>query len=170
MLCPTCSSTLRPIEYEGQDFHSCDSCGGEFIGPGELRAVVSCRHEQFDDALRSEMSRRTPAYGLPAGERDRQLACPGCGEEMRAINYGGDSGVYLDRCESCAGLWLERGELEKAQALMEEWQDKAPEALRGLAGQLREAQRAAVERTEGAFQGSRFGFINAVINRLLDAA
>ena len=30
---------------------------------------------------------------------------------MAAFNYAGDSGIYLDRCEDCDGLWLDAGEL-----------------------------------------------------------
>ncbi len=38
------------------------------------------------------------------------LLCPNCNTSMQAVNR---SGVELDMCPSCRGVWLDRGELEK---------------------------------------------------------
>ena len=38
---------------------------------------------------------------------------------METFNYGGDSGIVLDRCRACGGVWLDGGELEKVQVLVE---------------------------------------------------
>ena len=89
---------------------------------------------------------------------------------MRVVNYGGDSGVFVDRCERCQGIWLDQQELEKIQLLTEQWADEAPQQLRALSSELETARQAAAAQTNSAFSGSRFAFVNAVINRLLDAA
>ncbi len=38
------------------------------------------------------------------------MQCPVCDERMREIER---SGVMVDICPSCKGIWLDRGELEK---------------------------------------------------------
>ena len=38
------------------------------------------------------------------------LLCPNCNSSMQAVNR---SGVELDMCPQCRGVWLDRGELEK---------------------------------------------------------
>lgn len=37
------------------------------------------------------------------------IQCPGCGEEMYKLER---SGVIIDRCSHCGGVFLERGELQ----------------------------------------------------------
>lgn len=49
-------------------------------------------------------------------ERLRQLhwmCCPKCGSELVEVQY---RGVRIDKCVSCAGLWLDSGELEQVTA------------------------------------------------------
>jgi uncharacterized protein len=42
------------------------------------------------------------------------MQCPVCDEKLRAIER---SGIEVDICPGCKGLWLDRGELEKLIAL-----------------------------------------------------
>ena len=170
MQCPQCRSELDPLEYEGAPIHGCNTCGGEFISAEDLGRVVRLRQEQFRAELQAALAERQPSFGVPESETARSLCCPGCGESMRVVNYGSDTGVFVDRCERCAGLWLDQQELEKIQLLMERWADEAPQQLRALSSELETARQAAAARTNSAFSGSRFAFVNAVINRLLDAA
>ncbi len=39
-----------------------------------------------------------------------ELRCPGCGDSMIEVD---SSGVHIDVCTSCNGLWLDKGELER---------------------------------------------------------
>ncbi len=38
------------------------------------------------------------------------MRCPKCGMELVEVEY---RGVKIDRCTSCAGVWLDAGELEQ---------------------------------------------------------
>lgn len=42
------------------------------------------------------------------------MICPVCGENLRPIQR---SGVEIDICPGCKGIWLDRGELDKLIAL-----------------------------------------------------
>jgi Zn-finger nucleic acid-binding protein len=38
------------------------------------------------------------------------MSCPSCGSELVGIER---SGVHIDACRSCRGVWLDRGELDR---------------------------------------------------------
>ena len=116
------------------------------------------------------LAQRMPRFGVPEEQARRTHCCPTCGEPMQVITYGGDTGVYVDRCESCDGLWLDQQELERIQILSERWADEGPSQLAAIWDQLETARRQAAARTNKVFASSRFAFINALINRFLDAA
>jgi Zn-finger nucleic acid-binding protein len=161
---------MRDVAYEGVRIHTCDGCGGEFIGSGELALIVRTRNERFPEAEAVDLSQIKPTFGVPASEKERTLSCPECASSMSVVNYGGDSGIFVDRCSACGGLFLDSGELENVQILMEHWADQAPQQIRSIAGELELTRRKAAEAGSNAFRGSRFSFVNALINRFLDAA
>lgn len=170
MICPNCATFLQTIEYEGVNVQACDGCGGEFVGPTELRAIINTREATFGGYLHDLVQDHQPMFGTPIGGDGRNRVCPACGGEMGVINYGGDTGVSVDRCEDCGGIWLDHEELEKVQLLIEQWQDRAPEQLMRIAEDLERASYEAAQAARSRFAGSRFAFVNALINRLLDAA
>jgi len=170
MHCPKCGQPLRDIEYEAVSIDTCDSCGGEVLGPDAIRHIVTTRDEKFPAELRAAMRHREPMFGVPGHERDRSLNCPNCQSRMSVVNYGGDSGFFVDRCDRCETMFLDHEELEKIQAAMEHWKDEAPAKIGAIADELERRRREVADSTNRAFSGSRFAFVNAVINRLLDAA
>jgi Zn-finger nucleic acid-binding protein len=161
---------LRCISYEGVEIHTCDSCGGELVTPQEMIHIINVREQSFPDELISLLSHRVPTPGMPDEAGHRQVDCPCCESTMTVLNYASDTAVIVDKCPTCSALWLDNDELEKVQVLLERWQDEAPEAISEIAGRLEDARREAEDRAGGKFAGSRFGFVNAMINRLLDAA
>ena len=42
-----------------------------------------------------------------------QMKCPKCGMQLEEIAFGD---VRVDKCFSCEGIWLDRGELETIQS------------------------------------------------------
>lgn len=170
MHCPIDRSPLRPIEYEGCLVHTCDVCGGEAVGADALARIVNIREKVFGPRVHEIVGAHAPIPGEPSGHERRSLRCPFCDSGMGSVNYGTDTGILADRCFACGCLWLDREELEMVQTLMERWQDEAPRHIRRIADELEEARGRAERRAAGAFQGSRFTFINAIINRVLDAA
>lgn len=170
MHCPECKTLMQAVTYEGVEIHTCDACGGEFVTEAEMGCIVRAREARFGSHLKQLLEDHKPMFGIPSAETDRHLTCPVCDGAMHLINYGTDTGVCADRCEKCGGIWLDQDELEKVQILMETWQDRAPGQLRSIATELEKARRHAAEATNHAYAGSRFSFINALINHFLDAA
>ena len=170
MKCPQCAAALSSVVYEGVPIHTCESCGGEFVGGEELARIVQTEQQQFGQEFHAAAAHHKPTFGHTGSEPNRSLKCPSCDQTMKVINYGGDSCIFTDRCDVCGGLWLDHEELEKVQIVMERWAQEAQPRLQAIAGELEQARRKAAESTSGAFSGSRFSFVNALINRVLDAA
>ncbi len=170
MHCPGCNQPLRTVEYEGVKIETCDCCGGEFVSGEEMGHIVRTREQLFTPEQVEAIAGREPVFGVSDVDATTRFMCPCCRAPMNPINFAGDTGVVVDRCPSCSGLWLENSELEKIQILLEKWEQAAPQKLKGAAARLREARAQAAARTGKVFRGSRFSFINAMVNRLLDAA
>lgn len=47
------------------------------------------------------------------------MQCPVCDERMKEVER---SGVMIDICPGCKGIWLDRGELDKLVSLSEEYE------------------------------------------------
>ena len=59
------------------------------------------------------------------------LVCPKCRGEMRAYER---SGVTVDQCTECRGIFLDRGELERLVDAESAYADAAPEQQRSAHG------------------------------------
>ncbi len=170
MRCPIDGRELSPIEYEGALIFTCESCGGELLSGDALAHVVRTREQTFGELWPQLVQHSRPISGTPAKSLQRGIGCPICCAKMTTVNYFGSSDIFVDRCLQCHAVWLDRQELERVQALIEQWHDQAPGQLASISMKLEEARRKAVAAGESAFQGSRFSFANAIMNRLLDAA
>jgi Zn-finger nucleic acid-binding protein len=86
----------------------CSNCGGIWLDSGELESIQSGdkkeRQELVEEAKRElvqEKNRLLTTVGL----------CPKCQKEPLSILHR--SGVELDGCPHCGGLFFDKGELEK---------------------------------------------------------
>ena len=58
--------------------------------------------------------------GLVANEALSSVICPACTTSCTGVSLAGHPEPKIDRCPSCHGLWLDRGELEAVyDALLE---------------------------------------------------
>jgi Zn-finger nucleic acid-binding protein len=112
-ICPRCQVRLAVVELEGVPLETCDRCAGHWIElPHRLKQIIDARKgrlspEELAEAIRD--GRHTMAI-----EAVREnLPCPACRGAMEPFNYGGDSGIILDKCHRCGGIWLDAGELDR---------------------------------------------------------
>ncbi len=61
------------------------------------------------------------------------MTCPSCGGELTELDR---SGVRIDACRSCRGVWLDRGELDKIieREARESGRDDDDDFMRELTG------------------------------------
>ena len=102
--------------------------------------------------------------------RMREVLFAALGVLTGAINYGGDTGIIINRCGKCDGIWLDTGELANIQMLVQAWKDNLPADLRKHGPRLDEvaAELEASNKVVVSQLPLVAGFINAAINGILD--
>ncbi len=104
-LCPRCHVALSPQQQGDITLESCERCHGQWMEPDDLKAII-----EATVILETGPAVRT---GIDLTDVVEDAPCPRCGVAMRPFNYAGDSGVVLDKCPNCGGLWLDDGDLER---------------------------------------------------------
>ena len=170
MRCPHCDATLSTIDYEGVAIETCNSCGGEWLDDTELGHIVRIREETFSDEERRVLDGATKIPGIPVVDAERDIVCPTCSATTVPVNYGGDTGVIIDRCPECHGIWLDGGELEKIQVLVESWKDGLPKDLQEYGPRLQKVANELERRNKVAVSRLPLigGFVNAMVGGILD--
>ena len=106
--CPRCLAALHPAKGPTMVVDMCAECGGAFFDHGELSRLT--RKEQ--PAFTKLEALVKPDSSTPPKVVDRgKLRCPACSAPMDRYEYASCSGVLLDRCTACSGIWIDEGEL-----------------------------------------------------------
>lgn len=166
MQCPKCRQPLQGVDYQGVHIETCPACGGDWLDSGELKNIVLAREMRFDEKECLAMAQAAKITGVKLTDLNRHLTCPNCGASTNPVNYGDDTGVIIDKCPRCNGIWLDRGELEKIQELVEGWRDELPADLAQYGPKLRQIA-ADVNRDEQVHV-SHVAFINTLINGIMN--
>jgi len=112
--CPECATPMGVIEvdtFPKLHIERCPKGHGLFFNPGELEMVLNHKTEaavRFDAAMIDQIN-------SDFGTQEREVVyrkCPFCAERMSHLNFGGRSGVILDKCGT-HGVWLDAGELRR---------------------------------------------------------
>lgn len=97
--------TERRIQIE-----RCPTCYGTFFNPGEVEALLDTQTNPLVGLDPEQLNQIAEDF-----EQEREIfyrKCPVCSERMSHVNFGGHSGVILDRCGS-HGLWLDGSKLRR---------------------------------------------------------
>jgi Zn-finger nucleic acid-binding protein len=99
---------LCQTDYHGVHIDECPQCRGRWFDRGELRRAKDrtdqdLRWLDFDPFARSADTSTSAAQGR---------LCPRCSVAMGVVVYE-TSGVLIDKCAGCHGVWLDHGEFEK---------------------------------------------------------
>lgn len=111
--CPNDNVELEKMHYKGVTIDECPLCKGRFFDRGELTRAKDSTDEDlrfldFELFDTSEVS-----------SKEGQKNCPKCGVHMFSVSYDG-SGITLDTCQKCKGIWLDHHEFGKIIRSLEE--------------------------------------------------
>ena len=119
MNCPKCKSELIQRKIKGIEVDECKKCEGIWFDNDELRQIK----DKIDSDLNwmdFEIWKHEDQFTVAP----KPINCPKCAVQMVTINYG-DTGVEIDYCTKCQGVWLDDGEFNKIiEALETELQTK----------------------------------------------
>lgn len=105
--CPKCGVELKTKVLGSIEVDECESCKGVWLEKGELEEVK----EETDpnlDWLDFEIWKHPEKFKSGSAGVD----CPVCGTRTASLEYG-DTGVEINYCATCQGIWLEKDELPK---------------------------------------------------------
>jgi len=109
MDCPACRTTLTPVNVSGLTIDVCQGgCAGIWFDQAELRSL----DEPVDKAgeILVELAGK-PQLTVDLTQRRR---CPRCPDSVLMRHfYSAKRAVTVDECPTCAGTWLDGGELEQ---------------------------------------------------------
>jgi len=100
--CPRCDTTLSHAERQGMVLEFCTECRGMWCDAGELTVLIEL------------YKRLEPAEGVAGG-----AFCVRCHVELRELRFPGTA-VAIDVCPDCQGTWLDGGELEELQQVLQD--------------------------------------------------
>ena len=106
--CPRDGAELIVEHLHGIEVDHCGTCNGRWLDHHELDDLEATK---ADEAVR----RGTIRYS----ERDSDLSCPVCGEQMAAFNYRAYD-LELDTCRDEHGFWLDAGEEGRVRDIIDE--------------------------------------------------
>ena len=108
MRCPVCNEDLRTSdlgEYGFVVIDTCPSCQGIWCDRNEL--------DKLDDSVWTNVEQ----LHFDEVSAKRQVDCPRCSKPLQAISPTDARELVIDRCSTCAGFWLDHGELEQLREL-----------------------------------------------------
>lgn len=76
----------------------------KFVERAEEDLYFAVKDRELIDEMKVELQKAEAARG-----KERILSCPKCAGQLDSYTY---MEFVLDRCGSCGGIWLDKGELE----------------------------------------------------------
>ncbi len=169
MNCPRCGELLCNIEYEGVEVETCPQCKGEWLDAEELKHIVKAVDKTFSQEEITSLDAINRSIISEDDSPENELKCPKCDDaQLARFVYAATTGMSLDKCMQCGGIWLDDTELEKVQILAEEWKKKLGEDLEESAPVLDKIRQRSEEAEEEQTRLSRIPFVNSILKRLID--
>ena len=152
MNCPRCKTELKNTVYEGVNINTCESCEGEWLDNREIVDIIKAKEVVFSKDEIEKVDGVKKSIEVLVSEPSDPLVCPRCNTPMKRLNYSYSTGVIIDRCSECNGIWLDKDELEHIQIIMEETEKKLPELKEKVSSVLDEVKKKTEEKKKQAMQ------------------
>ena len=122
MKCPVDHADLSSQPYEGNvQVEECSSCKGIWLTKEKLFAIERMKENDYHEVVENHKPASEARMETTVSiEKPRDLNCPSCQSPMLANEHGYFSGIIIDTCISCGGVWLDRGELEALEIFFEQ--------------------------------------------------
>ncbi len=122
--CIKCSGSQESIVIFGVEIDRCPKCGGLWLDGGEIKQLNEQRNARADDKTLEEaiarLAKRDSPGGTPVVQSGEQVVkstpCPACSGKLTAVLFAGST---IEQCNACHGVFLDKGELQKAMELVD---------------------------------------------------
>jgi len=100
LTCPNDGTALATVQIEDVTLDQCPTCGGHWLQRGELETLGE-RHDAYLD----------PITVGRVGTVDSKRKCPLDCTQLVQHEFVLHTGIKIDQCPQCQGIWLEKFEL-----------------------------------------------------------
>jgi len=147
----------------------CPDCKGEWLHAGELQKIVEHHDEVFtNEEIASLEAVNKEIFTAEKDDHD-ELNCPQCeNTRMEHFNYGDTSGIVLHKCPECGGIWTDKDQLKKVEAVVDGWKADLSQDLAKYGPVLQKVDTAEQKELDRDVSISRFAFVNAVLRRFCE--
>lgn len=127
--CPVCQSALKPFRFHEIDTDLCEKGCGVWFDESEMKRVEeSDTLENIDHAFPGQYIKQNAKPDPKAQARK----CPVDHTPMFNFEWNVGSGIVLDKCETCDGIWMDAGELEGYCKFIKDFYKHPPELTPAL--------------------------------------
>ncbi len=106
--CPHCAKPLEEQQLDTLSFRCCRECKGMLLLHRDLIDVL----EKSWHAVSCETAETAAFRATEGWQNEPKYLCPDCGQLMEKYGYMGIAAIQIDRCDSCALVWLDANELQ----------------------------------------------------------
>jgi Zn-finger nucleic acid-binding protein len=142
--CPACKKKLEKVNVCDVEVEACvNGCGGVWLDAAEIFRMDE-EHEGFDDPVMQKLL----AFDTPRDTDFRdKITCIKCGFKMRRREHREGSGIYVDECYGCGGIWLDGGELKaiRENPVVKRSNEEREQMAREFAQRIQEEKRRRLE-------------------------
>jgi Zn-finger nucleic acid-binding protein len=113
LCCLKCTEVMDRSRIDDIEVDHCSRCGGLWLDHGEVERL-SKKMASDIDRLRKLVSAKP---GPPPVPTEVEALCPACTSAMKEVPLGA---IHIDFCTRCKGIFLDRGELDAALAVLKD--------------------------------------------------
>lgn len=106
LTCPNCNKILITQQLHDTEIDYCENgCKGIWFDKGE---IYKLKHDKQLHKLLHKYEEKTQKDI----DNESIRICPKCNIPLNKINKPQNTNIYIDKCETCGGFWLDKGELD----------------------------------------------------------
>jgi len=113
--CPDHELFLETWGVYGVEFQTCPKCAGLWLHEKELRELKN----KTDDGNLRWMNDEIDAIDKTSALASKRT-CPECRKCTLVSTHFGNSGITIERCDTCHGIWLDRDEFNEIVSYLED--------------------------------------------------
>ena len=116
MRCFKCCCDLQRIDFRGIAVNECPKCHGRWFDRKELRKAKDNTDEDLRWLDFDPFNQKAGHFNMVT---DIGNQCPQCAQRMTSRSYK-NSGVVIDTCTQCEGVWLQGDEFRRIITYLED--------------------------------------------------
>lgn len=170
--CPECKGSMKGISKDDLEFEACTACGGFWFDFGELKEAIAWEEAEVDLEDEEDIFR-----GDDESDHGHHFNCIKCDIPMEEREYAYDSGIHIDGCSECKGIFVSADDLDHIRQFLHSSKNsveakdahyKAQLALNQVAAEYQIKQASLAQEIDNLFQFDDIKPINGITEWLIE--